>query len=193
MPMHACLPGVNRGLSRRIGPIGVAFVLAIAIIGTWSCRDSAVGTPAASNQNGASTNQPDAPRGPAAPCDNPYYPTEGASILNYKITNRGTALPSLTYSEQRSNLALGSFTDHREFSDGLKTDARWSCTPDGLVSSEYTIPAVVRLNSAFKFDSIRAARPAIPAADKSLRHFTCPVARSSATISPRACFNIFES
>src|SRR5260370_24982862 len=37
---------------------------------------------------------------------------------------------------------------------------------DGLVASEFSIPVVIRLSTAYKFDSIRASGPAIPAADK---------------------------
>src|SRR5262249_42145951 len=166
MLTHTSPSGSSRGLNRVIGPLGVTLVLIVAVIGTYSCRESADGTLSASNQNSSSSVQAAAPKGPAASCDNPYYPSESAAVLNYKITNRGTTLPSLTYTERRSNSIFGSFTDHREFSDGLKTDAQWSCTPDGLVSSEYAIPAVIRLNTAYKFDSVRAARPAIPVADK---------------------------
>jgi len=166
MPAYARSSGSSRGLNQIIGPTGMTLMLIIAIISTCSCRESADITPATSNQNASSVVQAAAPKLPAAPCDNPYYPPASSAVLNYKITNRGTTLPSLTYSERRGNLTLGSFTDHREFSDGIKTDAQWSCTPDGLVSSEYAIPAVVRLTSAYKFDSVRAAHPAIPVADK---------------------------
>jgi hypothetical protein len=72
----------------------------------------------------------------------------------------------LTYSEQQNKVAFGSFSDHRDFSDGVKTDTEWSCTADGLVSAHYSTAAVERLNTAYKFDSIRASRAAIPAADK---------------------------
>ena len=155
------------GLStRRVTPILPVIVSIAAIICNYSCRGSGAGASGAANDNANATDQPRTARGPAAACDNAFYPAESGAIRNYKIVNRGTTLPNLTYSEQKANVTFGSFNDHREFSDGARTDAQWSCTADGLVPSEFSIPAVLRLSTAFKFDSISASGPAIPAADK---------------------------
>jgi hypothetical protein len=150
---------------RIMAPFGMALVILTAIIGSSSCR-SGDGTSGGSNQNAASANPPASPAGPPAACDNLFYPAETGAVRGYKVTAHGTTLPSLTYTEQKNKVIFGSFSDHRDFSDGVKTDTEWSCTADGLVSPQYSTPAVERLNTAYKFDSIRAVRPAIPAADK---------------------------
>jgi len=151
------------GLRRRMRPLAVAALSVVVIISTYSCK----GSGESGNQNSASTaDESRAPKRAPAACDNQYYPAETGSVRNYKITNRGTALPSLTYSEQRTNVTFGSFSDHRDFSDGVKSDAQWTCTADGLVSSEFSIPVVMRLSTAYKFDSFRASGPAMPATDK---------------------------
>jgi hypothetical protein len=138
----------------------------LAIIATYSCQGSGGDKPGSSNKNAGSTERAPAPAGPAAACDNLYYPSGTGIVRNYKMTSRGTSLPTVTYSEQNTSVAFGSFTERCEFSDGIRTDNQWSCTADGLFSSEFAIPSVMRLSTGYKFDSIRAAGPAIPAADK---------------------------
>jgi len=165
MPSDACLSGRRLSIF-RIAPIGVALAALIAVISSSSCRGSGDGTSSGSNQNAASANQSAANAGPPAACDNPFYPAESGAVRGYKVTAHGASMPSLTYSEQKNKVIFGSFSEHRDFSDGVRTDTEWSCTADGMVSSQYATPAVLRLNSAYKFDSIKASRAAIPAADK---------------------------
>ena len=165
MPTDAYFWGRGRLPVRRIAPIGVALAALIAIMSSSSCRGSSDGTSNSSNQNSATPNQ-SAGADPPAACDNPFYPAEAGQVRGYKVTAHGTPLPSLTYNQQQNKVIFGSFSEHRDFSDGVKTDTEWFCTADGLLSSQYSTPAVQRLNTGYKFDSIKASRPAIPAADK---------------------------
>jgi hypothetical protein len=162
MSIHAYSLKLGGTSKQRICSIAVALASTVAMISAYSCRGSGEG---ASNQNAESGNRPRTSSAPPAACDNPYYPVEGAS-RNYRIANRGTVVPTLTYTEDRTNVTFGSFSDHREFSDGVRTDPQWSCTADGLVSSEFAIPAVMRMTTAYKFASVKGSGVAIPAADK---------------------------
>ena len=166
MPTELCFSGRTRLPKHKIVPIGVALAALIAIMSLSSCRGPGDATSNSSNQNAASANQSAVNAGPPAACDNLFYPADSREVRGYKVTAHGATLPSVTYSEQRNKLIFGSFSDHCDFSDGVKTDTDWSCTADGLVSSQYATPGVQRLNSAFRFDSIKSSRPAIPAADK---------------------------
>src|SRR5215831_16951575 len=164
MSSYVCLEGAKRALDRLVWRVGLAVFSISAIIGTSACR-STDSTSSTSNPS-PTASQPAAPRGLPVPCDNPYYPAENGSIRNYRINGGGSSPSTLTYSEQKTNVTVGSFIDHREFSDGTRVDAWWYCTPEGLVASEYSIPAVVRLSSTYQIESARATGPALPPADK---------------------------
>ena len=69
-------------------------------------------------------------------CLNAYFPVSPGLKLQYRTTYDVGEDPPSSFTQTYTNITPNAFTLHLEFADG-GLDRPWTCTPNGLVSTEY--------------------------------------------------------
>lgn len=138
---------------------GAASLVCCCVLVFASC--SGIKGPSSPNSNSDSeTKHPaDAP----VTCGTSYYPVKGDQRWEYRFSYAGSKPRPAVWSQRRTSIAIGSFVDQLEFTDGSKADVRWTCTANGMLGSEFWHIALQRMSLPAGLETINREGITLPA------------------------------
>ena len=95
-------------------------------------------------------------------CFHPYYPIRSDTTWRYRT--RGPAGATAEFSITYGDITQDGFTVRQTFPD-LTTEARWTCTEEGLISSEFASFSLPRM-PGFELETFDHAGVGLPPADQ---------------------------
>ncbi len=140
------------------------FALAVFVLVGCASEQAAPAPDGVTASNGGATGATGATGSPVGSlCDNSYYPAVDGASWSYRID--ASAGPSSRYTDTVTEVADDGFVVTTRF-PGLKTQARWSCGEQGLVSLAYgggPSVSLTTLGAESSFESKDVAGVTIPA------------------------------
>jgi hypothetical protein len=101
-----------------------------------------------------------------SPCSHPYFPVRENGRWEYRINYSSGPEKAVTYVETRSPVDKSSFANQLQFDNDVKTEFKWKCTDEGLVSPEFGRVAYNKEKSGFRLETVKSTGVTIPAPDK---------------------------
>ena len=98
-------------------------------------------------------------------CYNPYYPVLPDTTWHYRTTT--ASLPAIEQYFTYDQITEDSFVSHQRIEGETTTDleAKWECTPDGLLNNTFALISFIDLPAEFSFDTVEHEGVTLPPAE----------------------------